>query len=395
MAQPTTRDHPLIFHILILGGYGNFGGILSQALASDANIRLTIAGRSPDKAQRFTTQNLQHATHPIQTVAIDAHAADLAEQLAKIAPDLVIHTSGPFQGQDYHVAKSCIAAGIHYIDLADARDFVHDFEQLDDLAKAQDVLAISGASTLPGLSSAVIQRFHAQFQSLEKLEYAITLANQSERGIATIQAILSYTGKPFTTLIHGTMQPVMGWQNLHQAPFKQPLGSRWLANCDVPDLELFPSEYPTLRTQRFYAGLELGIMHVGLWGLSWLVRMGLIANLARFSKPIMWLSERFMRFGSANSGMMMQLSGTGLDQQPLTIRWDLVALHNQGLMIPTIPALILARKMAADQITLRGAMPCIHLITLEEFSEAVADLQIQQSVTYRTNPPSDFGTDAT
>lgn len=374
-----------MLHVLILGGYGNFGGILSRSLADSANIRLTIAGRSQDKAQRFIALHLQHAQQPIHSAVIDAHGPDLGARLKALAPDLVIHTSGPFQGQDYHVAESCIRAGIHYIDLADAREFVHDFAQLDGLAKGHDVIAISGASTLLGLSSAVLAHFRTQFKSLDDLEYAITLANQSERGEATVKAILSYTGKPFTTLINRAMQPILGWQSLHQMRFTPPLGSRWLANCDVPDLGLFPAAYPTLKTQRFYAGLELGIMHVGLWGLSWLVRIGLIANLARFSKPIIWLSERLMGLGSANSGMMMRLSGIGLDDKPLTIRWDLLAQANHGLRIPITPALILARKMADGQLTFRGAMPCMQLISLEEFTEAVSHVQIRHATT-STNP---------
>ncbi len=376
-----------MLHILILGGYGNFGGIISRALANDADIRLTLAGRSQDKAQQFITQHLQHRKHPIHSATLDVEDTNLSQQLKALAPDLVIHTSGPFQQQDYRVAHSCILAGIHYIDLADGRRFVSHFNQLDALAKAHGVIAISGASTLPGLSSAVLEHFLPQFQSLEKLDYAISLANQSERGKATVKAILGYTGKAFTTLRHGTMHPVIGWQNLHKARFPQPLGMRWLANCDVPDLDLFPAAYPTLRSQRFYAGLELGIMQVGLWGLSWLVRIGLIRNLARWSSPIMWLSEQFKALGSANSGMLMRLSGLDREMKPLTICWQLVAQNNHGILIPTIPALILVRKIAAGQITICGAMPCMHLITLEDFSQAVSSYAIRQSVHYNDMTP--------
>ncbi len=369
-------------HILILGGYGNFGGILSRLLSTTTNIHLTLAGRSKVKALQFIQTNLQHATIPVDSTVLDVHDPNLSEQLTAISPDLVIHTSGPFQGQDYHVAKSCINAGIHYIDLADARRFVQDFHQLDALAKEKGVLAITGASTVPALSSAVIQHFIHHFQSLEAIEYAISPGNQTDRGEATVRAILSYTGKSFTTLVNGKMQSVIGWQNLHKTSFGKPLGNRWLANCDIPDLALFQKAYPTLKTQRFYAGLELGILHVGLWGLSWFVRMGLISNLARFTKPIIWLSERFLKFGSQNGGMFMILSGKDHHNQPLTIRWDLVALENHGPLIPTIPALVLAQKMAQRQLKNRGAMHAMALMSLEDFSIAVQGFNIKQSVLY-------------
>lgn len=55
--------------------------------------------------------------------AIDING-DLNEALARIAPQIVIHTTGPFQTQDHRVAQACIAQGCHYLDLADAREFV-------------------------------------------------------------------------------------------------------------------------------------------------------------------------------------------------------------------------------------------------------------------------------
>ena len=43
---------------------------------------------------------------------------------------------------------------------------------------------------------------------------------------------------------------------------------RVLGNCDVPDLALFPERYSSLRTVRFYAGLEVWFIHIALWALS-------------------------------------------------------------------------------------------------------------------------------
>ena len=42
-----------MIRILILGGYGNFGGRLARLLADDARLTLLIAGRSYKRAKRF------------------------------------------------------------------------------------------------------------------------------------------------------------------------------------------------------------------------------------------------------------------------------------------------------------------------------------------------------
>ena len=59
----------------------------------------------------------------LEPLAIDILADDFKERLATLLPYLVIHTGGPFQGQDYRVPKTCIECGAHYIDLADDRRF--------------------------------------------------------------------------------------------------------------------------------------------------------------------------------------------------------------------------------------------------------------------------------
>src|SRR5215470_12076341 len=106
----------MVARVLIIGGYGNFGSYIARTLASDAEIRLLVGGRSVAKAQAFITSI--RPIHPAEAHAIDING-DLSEAIARIAPDIAIHTSGPFQTQDYRVARACIMRGCHYIDLAD------------------------------------------------------------------------------------------------------------------------------------------------------------------------------------------------------------------------------------------------------------------------------------
>jgi hypothetical protein len=47
------RMNPIRVKVLILGGYGTFGGRLAQLLASDAGVTLLIGGRSLAQAQTF------------------------------------------------------------------------------------------------------------------------------------------------------------------------------------------------------------------------------------------------------------------------------------------------------------------------------------------------------
>lgn len=304
---------------------------------------------------------------------------DLSAALARIAPDIVVHTTGPFQGQDQRVARACIEQGCHYLDLADARDFVCTISELDAAARSRGVLVVSGASSVPCLTAAVIDRYRPDFARLDLIDYGISAAQQTNRGLATTAAVLSYVGRRFTRLQAGRMQAVYGWQDTHTVRYPN-LGHRLLGNCDIPDLELFPQRYPEVRGIRFAAGHELKVLHVGTWALGWLVRLGLVRSLGTHAGQLLKLAFLFDRFGSGRSGFHMFLSGTGPDGRPKLVRFFMVARSGHGPYIPCMPAILLARKLARGAINARGATACVDLIDLDEYLAALDGLDISVHV---------------
>jgi len=227
--------------VLIIGGYGNFGGYIARDLAADPNIVLLIGGRSKEKADAFAAS--LGAANRAEGCAVDIDA-DIGSSLRKIAPDVVIHTTGPFQMQDHRVARAAIACGAHYLDLADARQFVATISELDADAKEAGVAIIAGASSVPCLTAAFIDHYRSAFASLRSASYGIAAAQATNRGLATAAAILSYVGKPFFVLRRSMPRRVFGWQGLRAVRYPE-LGVRLFGYCDIPDLELFP---PAIRT---------------------------------------------------------------------------------------------------------------------------------------------------
>lgn len=362
----------MVARVLVIGGYGNFGGYIARSLASDACIRLLIGGRSRSKAEAFASG--LDAANPVEGHAIDIDA-DLAGALDRVAPDIVVHTTGPFQHQDHRVARACIEHGCHYLDLADARAFVTSIGRLDMAARARDVLVVSGASSVPCLTAAVVDRYRPDFARLERIDYGISAAQQTNRGLATTSAVLSYVGKPFTRLRHGRMERVHGWQDSHAVRYPE-LGYRLFGNCDIPDLDLFPERYPEVRDVRFAAGHELKILHLGTWALGWLVRLGLVRSLDTYAEPLLRLAFAFDRFGSSRSGFHMILSGEGPDGRPKRVTFCMIARSGHGPYIPCMPTILLARKLARGEIVRRGALPCVDLIDLREYLKGLEGLDI-------------------
>jgi saccharopine dehydrogenase-like NADP-dependent oxidoreductase len=363
------------YRILILGGYGHFGARIALALAMRADCHLIVAGRSDsrakDSAARFATKGGAN----IAGAGIDASAADLAHLLRRHGIDLVIHTAGPFQNQSYHVARACIDAGANYIDLADAREFVTGIAELDRAARERGVLIVSGASTVPALSAAVVDHYRHRFHEIAAITIGITPGNRAPRGLSTVQSVLSYCGKSFMRWQDGVWRAAYGWQDLHRVRYPQ-LGSRWFANCDVPDLALFPQRYSVSSTVEFHAGLELSVIQLSLWSMSWLSRWRLVRSWLPTADFLKRASESLMSFGTDAGGMHVRITGRDAAGHPRRVFWILTAFHGHGPQIPCIAAIVLARKLADGRLSATGASPCLDLVTLAEFDEAVRGLAI-------------------
>ena len=363
----------MVKRVLIIGGYGNFGSYIARALAAEPGIRLLVAGRSLDKANRFVSQ-LRAAAEP-EPVALDI-SADITATLAATRPDILIHTTGPFQTQGYAVAQACLRQRCHYIDLADARGFVAGIGRFDQEARQKGLLIVSGASSVPCLTAALIDDYRPRFASLQNIDYGITAAQQTNRGLATLSAILSYVGKPFTTLIDGRRARVYGWQGLHAVNYPR-LGRRLFGCCDVPDLELFPERYAGLRTLRFAAGTEIRLLHLGLWLISWLVRARALSSLEAWAPKLLRLAFLFDAFGSGRSGFHMFLSGVGHDGMAKSERFFMIAGSGHGPYIPCMPAILLAKALASGEVSASGARACLDLIDLETYLGALKGLDIE------------------
>ena len=349
--------------VVVLGGYGNFGARICRDLAGHPRMEVISAGRNPPASPSGSN---------LRTARLDLESSDFPAALRSLYPDLVVHCAGPFQGQDYRVAAAALAAGAHYLDLADGRDFVAGFaRQLDAAARAAGRLAVSGASTLPGLSSAVVAQLAQRFEYVHEIQIAVAPAQRSKRGTATIAGVLSYAGKRFKRLRLGRWSDAWGWQGLKRIRFAG-AGVRLSALCDVPDLELFPRRYPSVRTVEFRAAPELGGQTVAIALVAAVRRAGVPVPLERWAGFIDRAASPLDRFGTDRGGMMVSVGGTRLDRRRGRAEWHITAGDNHGPEIPCMAAILLARKLARGELAATGAHPCMGFLTLADFEPEFA-----------------------
>ena len=353
---------------MVLGAYGNFGTRICRALAGDRGIQLLLGGRDVHRAQALAGQLGAGA----QGVMVDHSSAGLASQLRKLGVDLLIHTAGPFQQQSYAVAQAALEAQAHYIDLADGRRFVCDFASvLNAPFRAAGRSAITGASTVPGLSSAVVQALCAGWQRIDVINTCIAPAQGAPRGIATLAAVLGYCGQPIEVWQQGQWQTAYGWSRPERVHFAG-LRSRLGALCDIPDLELFPAHYGVSERVMFRAALEVGLTQWAFAALAALRRLGVLHHPERLAPWLHRMAPMLDFLGSSLGGMVVQVQGINGAGQAQKRAWHIAADNDHGPEIPCMPAILLTRKLARGQPLPVGAQPCVGLLQLHEFEPEFA-----------------------
>jgi len=239
------------------------------------------------------------------------------------------------------------------------------------------VFVTSGASSLPALSSAVVDRYLSKFYRLESIRHGIGSGARAP-GLATMRGIFGYCGKPFLRLKAGRWETTHGWLDLRRYRFPASVGTRFLSSCDVPDLILFPRRYPSVYTVSFHAGFASSSGHLFIWAAAQLVRLGMISSLIPLATPLHAISQWLEPFVSDKGAMFVSLEGAGIDGQPLKLDWHLVAAQNHGPHIPCGASIALAKKLARGDKLPHGAMPCMGLLTVEDYLAALRGFDIHE-----------------
>lgn len=357
--------------VLVIGGTGVFGGRLARLLAADG-FDVLVAGRDRARATAFC------AHHGGTPLAFDRDG-DLAAQLGAARPAVVVDAAGPFQGygaDPYRVARAVLAAGAHYLDLADDPGFVAGIGVLDEAARARGLAALSGASTVPAISGAAADALVEGLASVAVVESAVLPGNRAPRGRSLVRAIVGAAGRPLQMWRGGAWTEMPSWSGSARvdvtAQGVPPLGHRVGSFVAAPDLALFPARYGAASVL-FRAGLELAILHRGLAALAWLPRLGLLRSLAPLAEPLRRIGDLLRPLGGDRGGMLVAMIGRDGDGRALRRTWSLIVEEGEGPFVPALPACLLVPKLLAGGVA-PGARPCLGELTLAEIERGLARL---------------------
>lgn len=362
--------------LLIVGGYGTFGGRIVRLLENEPRLELIIAGRSLARAEAYCKGRGATEARLVPT-AFDRDG-DLAAQLAGMLPDIVVDASGPFQAYGegrYRLVQACIGARIHYLDLADGSDFVAGVSAFDAAAKAAGVMVLSGVSSFPVLTAAVVRRLSAGMVRVDGIRGGIAPSPFAGVGENVIRAIASYAGRPVQMLRGG--RPAEGYPFTEQMrytiapPGRVPLRNTLFSLVDVPDLRALQALWPETKMIWMGAGPVPELLHRALIGLAWLVRAGLVRSLSPLAPLMHWATNR-LSWGEHRGGMFVEVDGADAEGRPNKRSWHLLAEGDDGPLIPSMAVAAIVRKALDGRMPPPGARAAVRDVELEDYETPFA-----------------------
>jgi Domain of unknown function (DUF4166)/Saccharopine dehydrogenase NADP binding domain len=368
--------------VLIVGGYGTFGGRLVRLLADDTRLTVLVAGRSPEKAQAFCADIAAQAK--LVPTAFD-RTRDARKQIAMLKPDILVDASGPFQiygDNPYALVEASLAQRVHYVDLADAPDFVDGIARYDAQARDANIVMLSGVSTTPVLTTAVIRRLS---QGLEPRSVTAGIAPSpfSDIGLGVVQGIASYAGNRLrvrrggddsyaTALVDSRVFTIA-------PPGEIPLPRIRFSLVDTPDRIFLTRLWPTLTSAWLGAGPRPALWHCALSTLAFLHRWRLFPALTRFAGLFHAVVTR-LRWGEHRGGMFVEVDGALANGKPVSRSWHMIADGDDGPFIPSMPAYAIVGKFLSGNAPRTGARACLDDLELEDFERLFTRFRIVTGV---------------
>jgi hypothetical protein len=322
--------------IAVFGGYGTFGAHASRALAA-AGLPLRIAGRDGERARIFAAGlGIGH-----EGIAADASdPASCARALTGIR--VAVSCAGPFSRLGTALPESCLAAGVHYVDISDDRNWHARLRSWDGRFRERDLTAAVGCSSLPGISGALAVLAAERLPTVERVRITLFIGNRNPKGEAAVRSAAAQLGRIFPAP-QGLLRGLAGREIVDLPP---PFGARAVHDWESPELDLFPILLGA-REVRVKVGFESRLANAAAATLARLgPRVG-GALLGAFTP----LARVLSRFGHSGGYVKVELQAADG-----TTASAVLGGAEEGQRMAALPAAFVAQGLHEGTVTSRGVV---------------------------------------
>lgn len=348
--------------VTVFGGYGTFGAHAARALAK-AGVKVRIAGRNEARAKSFAA-SLGDGHEGIAADAADPLSSTRALEGARVA----VHCAGPFSALPLTLPEACLAAGAHYVDIADDRSWLARLRALDGRFRDRNLIAACGCSSLPGISGALALLAAERLPEVRRARVILFIGNRNPKGDAAVRSAAAQLGKTFFS----PQGSLVGLRGRETVRLPEPFGVRAVYNWESPELDLFPALLGA-REVRIKVGFE---SRLATRAFATLARLGPLGS--RLVPPLAILGRALSGFGHSGGYVQVELSAPDGATAIASLGGP-----EDGQRMAALPAAFVALGLLDGTITARGVVTAFEALGARRLIDALA----AEGYTWRQSPP--------
>ena len=327
--------------ILILGGYGNTGLLLARGLLEKSHVRLILAGRNLEKAEKAAAELGQtFGTHRVRGLPVDATDPEgLKKALEGVT--LLLVASGT-ANHVKEVATAALEAQVDYLDIQYSTPKLKILQSLRGEIEKAGPCFITEAGFHPGLLALLVRYGAGYFDQMDRAYVASVIRMNWDKIEASEGTVLEFIEefKYFQSLYFkggkwklARMGGAIGARNFD---FGKPFGSQYCVPMMFEEMRALPEMFPSLRETGFFvAGFNWFTDMVALP----LVMMGLKILPQKAIKALgeffFWSLKTFSR---KPFGTVLKLEAEG-QKDGVKKKLEVILSHEDGYVLTAQPVI--------------------------------------------------------
>jgi len=352
--------------VLIVGGYGTVGTVVSEILSKNEHIIPVIAGRNEAKAKELAGKlNAEWRT-------VDINKEDSILTAFENVNIVINCFSGPFTNSPLQLAELCAKHGIHYLDVAGSYEFAERVLTLNEIAKKNKSTLITALGANPGLPGIALMSAKKDFDEMDSGRIVFVLgAGFKGISVSSLQELkYMFDVKPLVWEKTQWITPkVISIKEYVGKPFEQKV---YLGVSLTRDILVIP-ELTGLKELSFWSGSQSTIQGLALI-------LGLKYGFAKNEKRAKMLLKFLMKLGQKNATGDTLLSITINGKKNGEKKKRIIEIYCEENYATAIAPALVCQQIVEKKITEHGAFVAPQVVPSIDFMERLKKYPVNYSV---------------
>ncbi|MFS1511995.1 saccharopine dehydrogenase family protein [Chengkuizengella sp. SCS-71B] len=218
--------------IIVMGGYGQVGQIISKDLGKLFPGKVFAAGRNYMKAKDFCDMTKGNV-YPLQ---VDVNEDFLSDHMLKETSVVVMC----LDQQNTRFMEQCFQHDIHYVDITASYEFLTKVRNISLENSPLQSTAVLSVGLAPGLTNMLVKHNVEQMDEVNSADIYIMMGVGDQHGKAGIEWMINNLNSKFPVIENGAEKQVRSFENGLRTEFPNKLGHRKAFRFNFTDQHVLP-----------------------------------------------------------------------------------------------------------------------------------------------------------